>query len=188
MLNSDIYLVIAIIAFILVIMSAVIMMVSRYKRCPSDMILVVTGRTGNGEPFRCIHGGGVLIWPMIQDYRFISLAPYTVPVSIQNVPTKNGECVDLTGSFTVGVSTRPDLMKIAAERLLSLTGHEIESLAEEIYLTHLRKAIASMNIERITQDISGMLEEIRRNVDPELNKIGLYLINVNITDIFEASE
>jgi flotillin len=186
--GSDIYLIVAVIAFVLVNVSAVVVIASRYKRCPSDMILVVMGKVPGDKPFRCIHGGGVLIWPLIQDYRFIPLAPITVPVSLQNVPTSSGDCVDMSGSFTTGVSTRPGVMETAAERLLSLTSREIEALAEEIYLTHLRLLVRSLSFEQIEKDRKGFLYEIRNRVGPELNKIGLYLININITDIYECSD
>lgn len=52
-------------------------LVARYKRCPSDKILVIYGRTG-GTSAKCVHGGGAFIWPVIQDYAFLDLKPLSM--------------------------------------------------------------------------------------------------------------
>jgi flotillin len=90
-------------------------------------------------------------------------------------------------TFTVGISTNPAIMHNAAERLLELRPQEIEAMAREIIFGQLRLTVASLTIEQINQDRESFLEAIRKNVEPELNKIGLYLINVNITDITDES-
>jgi flotillin len=79
-------------------------------------------------------------------------------------------------------------MTNAAERLLGLGRQETEEMAKEIIFGQLRLTVASLTIEQINQDRESFLESIRRNVEPELNKIGLYLINVNITDITDESD
>jgi len=78
-------------------------------------------------------------------------------------------------------------MTAAAERLLNQTQSQIEEMAREIIFGQLRLTVASLTIEQINQDRESFLESIRKNVAPELNKIGLYLINVNITDITDES-
>ncbi len=79
-------------------------------------------------------------------------------------------------------------MNNAAERLLRLNQASIEDMAREIIFGQLRLTVASLTIEQINQDRESFLESIRKNVEPELNKIGLYLINVNITDITDESD
>src|SRR5262245_65434446 len=61
-------------------------------------------------------------------------------------------------------------------------------MAKEIIFGQLRLTIASLTIEQINQDRESFLTAIRANLEPELNKIGLYLINVNITDITDESD
>ena len=48
---------------------------ARYKKCPSDQVLVIFGKTKGDKAARCIHGGAAFIWPVIQDYGFLSLRP-----------------------------------------------------------------------------------------------------------------
>ena len=181
------YWVLAIFAAVILIVSTLLFMAARFRRCPSDKILVVYGRVGAGESARCIHGGGVFVWPLIQDYAYLSLTPLTIAIPLQNALSLQNIRINVPSTFTVGVSTDPGIMANAAERLLNLDSDEIESMAREIIFGQLRLTVASLTIEQINQDRESFLASIRRNVEPELNKIGLYLINVNITDITDVS-
>lgn len=161
---------------------------SRYKRCPSDRILVIYGKVAKGKSAQCIHGGGRMVWPVIQDYAYLSLTPIGIPIPLQNALSLQNIRINVPSTFTVGVSTHPGIMTNAAERLLGLPQREIEGMAREIIFGQLRLTVASLTIEQINQDRESFLEAIRKNVEPELNKIGLYLINVNITDITDESD
>ncbi len=180
--------VIVIIAFVILISMTLVFLASRYKRCPSDKILVIYGKVGGGQSADCIHGGGSLVWPLIQDYAYMDLTPMTISIPLQNALSQQNIRINVPSTFTVGVSTEPGIMNNAAERLLKLPQPDIEEMAMEIIFGQLRLTVASLTIEQINQDRERFLEEIRKNVAPELNKIGLYLINVNITDITDSSD
>lgn len=174
-------------ALIAVLFMVIVFLASRYKRCPSDKILVVYGKVGAGQSANCIHGGGAFIWPLIQDYAYIRLTPMTISIPLQNALSLQNIRINVPSTFTVGISTDPEVMTSAAERLLHQTPREIEDMAKEIIFGQLRLTVASLTIEQINQDRESFLESIRKNVSPELNKIGLFLINVNITDITDGS-
>lgn len=161
-------------------------LVSRYKRCPSDKILVVYGRTG-GTSAKCIHGGGAFIWPVIQDYAFLDLKPLSIEANLTNALSRQNIRVDVPCRFTIAISTEVDSMNTAAERLLGLTSEQIQELAKDILFGQLRLVIATMTIEEINSDRDKFLDNISKNVDSELKKIGLKLINVNVTDIKDES-
>jgi len=179
---------VAIIAFAILVLTTVVFLASRYKRCPSDKILVIYGKVGQGQSARCIHGGGAFIWPLIQDYAYMDLTPMTISIPLQRALSLQNIRINVPSTFTVGISTEPGVMNSAAERLLHLRQEEIEEMAKEIIFGQLRLTVASLTIEQINQDRESFLESIRKNVSPELNKIGLYLINVNITDITDESD
>lgn len=166
-----------------VIISALI---SRYKRCPSDKILVIYGRTG-GSSAKCVHGGGAFIWPVIQDYAFLDLKPLSIDANLTNALSRQNIRVDVPCRFTIAISTETDSMNAAAERLLGLTHGQIQELAKDILFGQLRLVIATMTIEEINSDRDKFLDNISKNVDSELKKIGLKLINVNVTDIKDES-
>ena len=182
------WLVMAALAALVLVFFLIVFMAARYKRCPSDKILVVYGKVGAGQSARCVHGGGTFVWPLIQDYAFMSLTPMTIGIPLKNALSLQNIRIDVPSTFTVGVSTEPNIMNNAADRLLGQRAQEIEDTAREILFGQLRLTVASLTIEQINQDRESFLESIRKNVEPELNKVGLYLINVNITDITDESD
>jgi flotillin len=177
---------ILILAGAFVVFVTIIALVSRYKRCPSDKILVVYGKTG-GTSAKCIHGGGAFIWPVIQDYAFLDLKPISIDANLTNALSRQNIRVDVPCRFTIAISTDADTMNTAAERLLGLVHEQIQELAKDILFGQLRLVIATMTIEEINSDRDKFLDNISKNVDSELKKIGLKLINVNVTDIKDES-
>ncbi|SMC43482.1 flotillin family protein [Cellulophaga tyrosinoxydans] len=173
----------AILFFFIIIIS----FIRRYKRCPSDRILVVYGKVGSGNSARCIHGGAAFIWPVIQDYEFLDLTPISIEVNLVNALSKQNIRVNVPSRFTIGISTEPGIMQNAAERLLGQGMQEVQDLAKEIIFGQLRLVVASMDIEEINSDRDKFLTNISQSVESELKKVGLKLINVNITDIVDES-
>ena len=183
-------LMILIITFIL--LAILIGLFSRYKKCPSDRIMVIYGKCLSGgakgqHASRCIHGGAAFIIPIIQDYAFLSLRPIQLEVPLKNALCKQNIRISVPSVFTVGISTDEELMGNAANRLLGLHPDAIGDLAKDIIFGQLRLVIASMTIEQINSDRETFLRSIEQNVAEELNKIGLLLLNVNITDITDES-
>jgi flotillin len=160
--------------------------VRRYKRCPSDRILVKYGKVG-GESAKCIHGGATFVWPIIQDYAFMDLTPISIEVNLVNALSKQNIRVDVPSKFTVGISTESGVMENAAERLLGLQRNDVHALAHDIIVGQMRLVVAMMDIEEINNNRDKFLSNVSHNVEAELKKIGLKLINVNITDIKDES-
>ena len=171
----------------LILLFIAIFLANQYKRCPSNKIIVVYGKTGGNKTANCIHGGGVFVWPLIQDYAVLSLEPMTTDIDLKGALSKGNIRVAVPSTFTFGISTKENIMINAAERLLNLSKNEIIVQASDIILGQLRLAIATLTIEEINQDREKFLEQINANVNTELNKIGLEIINVNIKDITDES-
>ncbi|MFT5860405.1 MAG: flotillin [Flavobacteriaceae bacterium] len=181
---TGIYLIGAVVLIIVVILFSLF---SRYKRCPSDKILVVYGKTSGEGTAKCVHGGAAFIWPIIQAYSFLDLTPISIEVNLINALSKQNIRVNVPSRFTIGISTEPSIMQNAAERLLGLNPDLIQELAQEIIFGQLRLVVASMDIEEINTDRDQFLSHITHSVEAELKKVGLKLINVNITDIHDES-
>jgi len=187
---SPLFLLVIAIAVIFVFV-LLILFLSRYKRCPSDRILVVYGKIGSASDgirsAKCIHGGAAFVWPVVQDYEFMDLTPTSIEVNLTNALSRQNIRVDVPSRFTVGISTEPGIMNNAAERLLGLTQPQIHDLAKDIIFGQLRLVVATMDIEEINNNRDKFLANVANNVEAELKKIGLKLINVNVTDIKDES-
>ena len=176
--------VILVVLLILLIIIIFAVIVKRYKRCPSDRILVVYGKVGgSGRTAKCVHGGAAFIIPIVQDYEYLDLTPIPIEVGLENALSRQNIRVNVPSRFMVGISTEPGVMQNAAERLLGLTQAEIRHLAADIIFGQLRVVIATMDIEEINADREKFLTNVSASVEHELRKIGLKLINVNVTDI-----
>jgi flotillin len=178
---------IGIVAVLLLFVFVAMLVVARYKRCPSNRILVVFGKVSGGKASKCLHGGGVFVWPLVQDYAYLSLEPMVIDIPLEGALSLNNIRVNAPATFTVGISTDPVLMNNAAERLLSLTPQMVREQAQDIILGQLRLVIATLTIEEINKDREKFMTLINENVAQEINKIGLELINVNVRDITDES-
>lgn len=172
---------------VIILVFLFVAIVNRYRRCPSDKVLVIYGNRGTSKSAKCVHGGGAFVWPIIEDYAYLSLTPIGIDANLTNALSKQNIRVDVPCRFTVGISTDPESMLAAAERLLGQTAQQIQELARDILFGQLRLVIATMSIEELNSDRDKFLEAITANVEVELKKIGLRLINVNVTDIKDES-
>jgi flotillin len=181
-----------VLVIVFVFFGAFLAIMSRYRKCPSDKILVVYGKVGSGadgsaRSAKCIHGGAAFIWPVIQSFQYLDLTPISINVDLRNALSRQNIRIDVPSRFTVGISTEPGVIQNAAERLLGLKHHEVQDLAQDILFGQLRLVIATMDIEEINTNRDKFLEAVALNVEVELKKIGLRLINVNVTDISDES-
>ncbi|GAB1476017.1 hypothetical protein MASR2M70_08490 [Bacillota bacterium] len=183
---------IAISIIAVVLLATIIVILSRYRKCPSDKVMVIYGKVGSDKDgqtksARCIHGGAAFIIPVLQAYQYMDLTPISISVDLKQALSKQNIRIDVPSRFTVGISTEPGVMQNAAERLLGLKLNEIQELAKDIIFGQLRLIIATMDIEEINTDRDKFLLAVSNNVEIELKKIGLRLINVNVTDITDDS-
>ena len=170
----------------LIVLGTFLTVIGRYRRCPSNRILVVYGRTGKGAA-KTIHGGAAFVWPLIQDYAYLNLEPFVVPIDLDNALSRENIRVSVPTTVTAAISTAPSLMGNAAVRLLGLSSEEIRSQAQDIILGQMRAVIATMAIEEINSDRQAFMALVNEALSGELEKIGLEVINVNIRDIDDES-
>ena len=180
---------IATVVFLLVAVGAGALFATHYKKCPSDKILVIYGKTTGGRFSRCIHGGSAFVWPLIQDYQFLDLTPISIDIKLEGISTLEDIQLDLSSIFTVSVSPEPGVKENAAERLLGLTLNDIQHIAEDIIRTHMPPVIAAMTFEELNAATDKQTREIDRRlyqahgVAAHLTGVGVRLINFIISDV-----
>jgi flotillin len=181
-------LLVLLVVIVLVFFTVVMMLSRRYKRCPSNRVLVIYGKyTGSPTGTRCLHGGARLVLPLVQDFAYLNLEPIQIEIPLKGALSMENIRVNVPSVFTVAIGTDGETMQNAAIRLLGLAVPEIKQQAGDIIFGQLRQVIASMKIEDINRDREQFLRNIQQSLEPELKKIGLVLINVNITDFTDES-
>lgn len=172
--------------FIGLVILLILLFITRYKRCPSDKILVIYGKTGSGSA-KTLAGGAAFVWPVIQDYAYLDLSPISIDVDLRGALSRQNIRINVPSRFTVAISNEEGTMVNAAERLLGKSTNEIRDICKDIIFGQLRVVVATMDIEEINADRDKFLSNVASNVGSELKKIGLTLINVNVTDIEDES-
>ena len=150
--SGPLWILLAIVAVLLVLIVFPVLLIRQFKRCPSNRVLVIYGRVGADKSSKCLHGGGAFIWPLVQDYSYLSLEPMAIEIPLEGALSQNNIRVNVPSTFTVGISTDPILMNNAAERLLNLSSMQIQGQAQDIILGQLRLVIATLSIEEINRD------------------------------------
>jgi flotillin len=171
----------------LVLVGTLLLFVSRYRRCPANKVLVISGKVSGGESAKCISGGGAFVWPVIQEFDYLGLEPIQIDIPLKDALSFENIRVSVPSVFTVAIGTEAEVRQNAAIRLLKLTHEQIKRQAQDIIFGQLRQVIASMRIDEINRDRDAFLHKIQTSLEPELKKIGLVLINVNITDLKDDS-
>lgn len=169
---------------IVVLILSIVGILSRYRKCGSNQILVIFGKTGNdNRSAKCIQGGAAFIWPIIQGYDYMSLEPLQFDCDLKKALSSQNIRVDVPTTVTVAIDTNPDVMQNAAERLLGINTKGIEELVKDIVYGQLRTIVADLTIEELNADRDKFLDKSKTMINTELAKLGLTLINMNITDI-----
>ena len=183
---DSIFILAAILAVVVIL--TVIGILSRYRKCKPDEVLVVYGKTGGEKKSaKLYHGGAAFVLPIIQSYDILSMKPMQIDCRLTGALSSQNIRVDVPTTITVAISTDPDIMQNAAERLLGMHDEEKENLITDIVYGQMRLIIADMTIEELNADRDKFLDKARKNIDNELNKLGLYLLNINISDIRDAA-
>lgn len=180
----------------LLIMAAILVVVvvitfvgilSRYRKCKSDEVLVVYGKTGGAKSAKLYHGGAAFVWPIVQGYEFLSMKPMQIDCKLTGAISAQNIRVDVPTTITVAISTDPEIMQNAAERMLGLGFEDKQNLITDVVYGQMRLVIADMTIEELNSDRDKFLSKVKENIDTELSKFGLYLMNINISDIRDAA-
>jgi flotillin len=170
-----------------VVVGLLLLFASRYRRCPANRVLVISGKVGGEGSARCISGGGAFVWPVIQEYAYLSLEPIQIDIPLKDALSFENIRVAVPSVCTVAIGTEAEVRENAAIRLLGLGHDQIKRQAQDIIFGQFRQVLASMKIEEINRDREAFLHRIQSSLEPELKKIGLVLINVNITDLKDES-
>src|SRR5262245_21566094 len=186
-LSAQTWLILGLVAAAFIVFIFLMLLVNRYRRCPSNRVLVIYGRGTGLNAAKCVHGGGRFVLPLIQDYAYLSLEPIQIAIPLKDALSIENIRVSVPSVFTVAIGTESEVMQNAAIRLLGLNTQQIAHQAQDIIFGQLRQVIASMRIEDINRDREKFLHQIQHSLEPELRKIGWVLINVNITDITDES-
>lgn len=180
----------------LILVTTIWGLLSRYRRSAPDELLVVFGKAGkvtNDEgktivtPSKIIQGGGAFVWPIIQDFKKMSMKPIQIKVTVDGIDSQ-AIPMHLPVVLTTAISQDKIIQQNAATRFLSATPTEIEKQISEILIGETRAIMATMLIEEINADRNTFLGKVRESLEQELTKVGYDVTNINISEITDDAD
>lgn len=163
-------------AVILVVLLVIFFAIG-YLKAPPDTAYIISG------PFRrkiLIGRAGFRI-PFFERVDKISLRVMQVDVKTSEaVPTNEFINVNVDGVANIKVSSNPDLLKKAAESLLGMKQAELISLVTQVLEGNMREIVGSVGLKEMVQDRQGVAKKITENVVPDMEKLGIEVVNFNI--------
>ena len=171
-------------------------LLSRYRRSAPDELLVVFGKAGKVKtedgkevmtPSKIIQGGGAFVWPIIQDFKKMSMAPIQIKVTVDGIDSQ-AIPMHLPVVLTTAISQDKLIQQNAATRFLSASPQEIQKQISEILIGETRAIMATMLIEEINADRNTFLGKVRESLEQELTKVGYDVTNINISEFSKNIE
>ena len=174
---------ILIVSCLVIVLGTLLFWVQRYKRCPSDKILVIYGKTGGARSSLCIHGGACFVWPVLQSYQWLDLSPIPIDLGEKEFSLNEKDRVKIVSKLIAAISTETGIMENAAERLLGLKVDSIRDLTLEITEGCMRSAVKELGAEAIQSDPDSLVDRLGERLDSVLKEIGLKVINLDVKKI-----
>lgn len=162
-----------------VVVLIVVLMLSIYKKCSNNELLIKYGLGGN----KIVDSHGTFVIPILQGYKKMSLQPMNIDIKLDrnsNVVSNDKIRVVVEADATFAISSNPEERIVASSRLLNFDEKEIANLAQEILTGQTRTIISEMSFEELLQDRVVLMKKVSENAEKELSKLGLDLINFNI--------
>lgn len=155
----------------------VILFFSGYLKAPPDTAYIITGL---GKK-RILIGKAGWRMPFFERVDKLSLRVMQVDVKTSEaVPTNEFINVSVDGVANIKVSSNPALLQRAAESLLGMRQGELISLVTQVLEGNMREIVGSVGLKEMVQDRQGVAKKITENVVPDMEKLGIEVVNFNI--------
>lgn len=155
-----------------------------YLKAPPDTAYIITGL---GKK-RILIGKAGWRMPFITRVDKLSLGVMQVDVKTSEaVPTNEFINVSVDGVANIKISSDPELLKRAAESLLGKTRQEMVTLVTQVLEGNMREIVGSVGLKEMVQDRQGVAKKITENVVPDMEKLGIEVVNFNIQNFKDGA-
>lgn len=156
--------------------------------CPPNEVLIFSGRRrrmadGTGRGFRTIFGGRGWRIPILERVDSMNLNIMEVPIQTRNAYSKGGIPLAVDAIANVKISSDPAVIGNALERFLNRDPNEIRRVAKETLEGHLRGVLARLTPEEVNEDRLKFADELSRESELDLNKLGIHLDTLKIQHV-----
>ena len=156
-----------------------------FRKAGPHEALLVYGFRGT----RVVKGRGTVIFPMVENCRWLSLELMSFDVAPQqDLYTRQGVAVTVEAVAQIKVKSDPESILTAAEQFLTKSPQEREGLIRLVMEGHLRGIIGQLTVEEIVKQPEMVGERMRSTCADDMNKMGLEVISFTIKEVRDKNE
>ena len=171
-------------ALLIIAATGVFLFVAGYLKAPPDTAYIISGL---GKK-RILIGKAGWRMPFFTRLDKLSLGVMQVDVKTSEaVPTNEFINVTVDGVANIKISSDPELLKRAAEALLGKTRQEMVTLVTQVLEGNMREIVGSVGLKEMVQDRQGVAKKITENVVPDMEKLGIEVVNFNIQNFKDGA-
>lgn len=167
----------AIIAVGIILVVLLLIFFSGYLKAPPDTAYIISGLRKR----RILIGRAGWRIPLIERVDKLSLRVMQVDVKTTDaVPTNEFINVSVDGVANIKISSDPVLLERAAQALLGMKQTDLIGLVTQVLEGNMREIVGSVGLKEMVQDRQGVAKKITENVVPDMEKLGIEVVNFNI--------
>ena len=167
-----------------ILAAAVLLFILGYLKAPPDTAYVISGLGKR----RILIGKAGWRFPFLERVDKLPLNVMQVDVKTSEaVPTNEFINVSVDGVANIKISSRPELLNRAAESLLGLRPDAMVTLVTQVLEGNMREIVGSVGLKEMVQDRQGVARKITENVVPDMEKLGIEVVNFNIQNFRDAA-
>ena len=163
----------------------IIFIAMSYIKCPPDMVYLISGLR---KEARVITGKATIRIPFLERVDKIPLKLIQIDVRANKVPTNDFINVDVDAVANVRISTKPELIRIAAKHFLNQGTAEIASNVQQILEGNMREIIGQMQLVDLVNNKQLFSQKIQENAIDDIEKIGLEIVNLNVQNCTDDND
>ncbi|MCI8618607.1 MAG: flotillin family protein [Oscillospiraceae bacterium] len=165
-----------------ILLAAILLM--GYLKAPPDTAYIISGL---GKKRILIGRAGWRV-PFFERVDKLSLRVMQVDVKTSEaVPTNEFINVTVDGVANIKISSDPELLTRASEALLGMRQPEMISLVTQVLEGNMREIVGSVGLKEMVQDRQGVAKKITENVVPDMQKLGIEVVNFNIQNFKDSA-
>src|SRR5579875_3608346 len=170
---------------VLTLLALMMAMATLYRKAGPHEALIVYGLRGT----RIVKGRGTVIFPMVENFRPLSLQLMSFDVAPQqDLYTKQGVAVTVEAVAQIKVKSDPESIQTAAEQFLTKTDQAREGLIRLVMEGHLRGIIGQLSVEQIVKEPEMVGDRMRATCADDMSKMGLEVVSFTIKEVRDKNE
>ena len=167
-----------------VILLAIVFVVSGYLKAPPDQAYIISGL----GPKRILVGKAGWHIPFFERVDKLSLRVMQIDIKTsESIPTNEFINVRVDGVANVKISSNPAMLEKSAEALLNKNTAEIVAIVTQVMEGNLREIVGAVGLKDMVQDRQGVAKKVTENVVPDMEKLGIEVVNFNIQNFTDSA-